>query len=83
MSGIISPEFLVPVMNFYMAMCASGDRKTFKFVSGNLLGPSLCQIQRRYFSIAPTPFINLSNDDRVSKVSGMLKKVKMGLEEKK
>ena len=64
-SGMSKPEFLVPVMNFYMEIHTTGDGKTFEFGSDNLLLPSLRHIQRLFTAIPPTHFVNLDYDSIV------------------
>ena len=58
MSGELNPVYSPNVFNFYLALSAT-SRKSFEFVSGNLLGPAIRQIQRRRENhMGRNPFIS-------------------------
>ena len=44
--GVVNPPYNANVLDFFLALAASGDEKAFKFVSGNLCGVLLRHIQR-------------------------------------
>ena len=57
MSGELNPVYSPNVFNFYLALSAT-SRKSFEFVSGNLLGLAIRQIQRRRENMGRNPFIS-------------------------
>ena len=57
MSGELNPVYSPNIFNFYLALSAT-SRKSFEFVSGNLLGPAIRQIQRRRENMGRNPFIS-------------------------
>ena len=57
MSGEVNPVYSLNVFNFYFAL-PDQSRKSFKFVSGKLLGPANKQIKRNRESVGRNPLIS-------------------------
>ena len=64
------------MLNFLLALAASGDTKSFQFVSGNLCSVSLRQIQRLTAKARSSPFIDLSQDDVMSRLTEQFRKIR-------
>ena len=74
--GHSNPPYGAKVLNFLLALAASGDTKSFQFVSGNLCSVSLRQIQRITAKARSSPFIDLSQDDVMSRLTEQFRKIR-------
>lgn len=59
LDGVNNPINGEKVLNFFLALAASGQMKAFEFVSGNLWQMSKCHAQRIMAKKKPAPIINL------------------------
>ena len=66
--GVKNPKYGTKVLNFMLALAASGDKKAFEYVSGNLCSVSLRWIQKLIARKRSAPFIQLSRDDMVQRL---------------
>ena len=64
------------MLNCLLDLVASGDTKSFQFVSGNLCSVSLRQIQRLTAKARSSPFIELSQDDVMSRLTQQFGKIR-------
>ena len=63
MYGVPNLQYGTDVLNFFLESSASGDKKAFKFVSGNLCGVLLRRIKTIAAKRCSAPFIILSRDE--------------------
>ena len=61
--GVPNLQYGTGVMNFFLALSASGDKKAFDFVSGNLCGASLRWMKKIAAKRRSAQFIGLSCDE--------------------
>ena len=67
-NGVNNPQYAAKVMNFFVAIAASGNKRSFEFVSGNLCAISLRHTHRVVVTKRSMPFINrlrVSNKDKI------------------
>ena len=57
--GVDNSKYGTKVLNIYLALAASIDKKAFKYVSGNLVGVALQQMQCIISELRIAPFISL------------------------
>ena len=63
MIGVPNLQYVTDILNFFLALSASGDKKAFEFVSGNLCGVSLRRIKKVAAKRFSAPFIGLYRDE--------------------
>ena len=63
--GAKNQPYEAKVLNFMLALSASGDRKAFEYVSANLCSVSLRHIERLTQARRPAPFIGISQSEIV------------------
>ena len=80
-SGNDKPQFEVKAMNFFIAM-DSLSRKSFEFLSANMLGPALRTIQRTNAITCKPPFIACSNSELRDVITRTLKEFSVKICEK-
>ena len=73
--GVTNPSYGKKVLNFFLAMCASGDKKSFELVSANLCQVLLRHIKRVTALKRDSPFVNLTRDELVGRVCEYGKKM--------
>ena len=71
-NGCSNPVMATKVLNFFMAMAAGGDRRSFEYVSGNLCGVSLRHVKRVISSKRGPPFMNMSTNEIVALVKSQI-----------
>jgi len=74
--GAVNPQYPTRVINFMLALYASGDRKAFQFVSGNLCSISVRHIARLTSKKRQAPFIDLDDDMMVQRIQEHIGKVR-------
>ncbi len=74
--GIQNPQFSAKVMNFFLAMTAQVNKKTFDFVSANLCQVLLKHIQQIPAAKKSAPFINLSKDEMSVRIVQHIQKIR-------
>ena len=60
--GVPNLQYRTYVLNFFLALSASGDKNPFEFVSGNFYGVSLRRMKMISEKRCSAPFIGLSRD---------------------
>ena len=80
--GAVNPQYSKRVLNFMLALYASGDRKAFQYVSGNLCSVSVQHKARLTSKKWSTPFINLDQDEMVEQIKGQIPDSKRQKEKK-
>ena len=68
LDGVNNPIYGEKVLNFFLALAASGKMKSFEFVSGNLCHMSKRHAQRIMAKKKPPPIINLTDNHIVELV---------------
>ena len=58
-----NPQYGTDVLNFFLALSASGDKGAFEFVSGNLCGVSLRRMKTISAKRHSSLFIGLSHNE--------------------
>ena len=66
--GVVNHPYSVKVLEFFLALDASGDQKEFKFLSGNMCGVLLRHIQRLNHKQRTKPFINIDQREIVTRL---------------
>ena len=74
--GVKNPKYGSKVLNFFMALAASGDKKGFEFVSGNLASVSLRWMKTLTSRKRSVPFISLDKKQMVLRVKDIMAKVR-------
>ena len=74
--GVKNPQYGLKVLNFFLALSASGDKRAFEFVSGNLAGVSLRWMKHLTAKKRPPPFIHVSDDDLVQRITSHVSKIR-------
>ena len=74
--GAVNPQYSTRVINFMLALYASGDRKAFQYVSGNLCSVSVRHIARLTSKRRSAPFIDLDEDEMVIRIKEQISKVR-------
>jgi hypothetical protein len=74
--GKRNPQYSQRVLNFMLALSASGNRKAFQFVSANLCSVSVRHIARITSQKRSAPLINLDEDEMVFQVKEHIQKIR-------
>ena len=78
LEGVANFPMGAKVLNFYMALSASGSSKAFEFVSGNLCGMSGRHSRHIASKKRSLPCIALDQDQMVERLLAHIAKVRMG-----
>ena len=73
--GVTNLYYTKQVLNVFLVMCASGDKKCFECLPRNLCGVYLRHMQRNATKKRDRQFINLIIDELVSQVCGNIDKI--------
>ena len=68
-------KYGMKVLNFYLALAASGDKKAFEYVSGNLVGVGLHHMQCIVSKLRITPFISLDEEKMVFHLQALFDRI--------
>jgi hypothetical protein len=71
-----NPQYSQRVLNFMLALSASGNRKAFQFVSANLCSVSVQRIACITSQKRSAPFIDLDEDEMVFRVKEHIRKIR-------
>ena len=74
--GATNPQYSKRVLNFMLALYASGDKKAFQYVSGNLCSVSVRHVARVTSNKRSTSFIDLNEDEMVVRIKEQISKVR-------
>lgn len=69
LDGVENPQYGTKVLNFNLALSASGDKKACEYVSGNLVGVRLCHMQSIMARLHTSTFIYLNKEEMKSCLS--------------
>ena len=72
--GIKNPKYGAKVLNFFLALAASGDKKAFEYISGNLAAVSLRWARVLMSRRRGRPFINQTMEEMVHGVGRIVAK---------
>ena len=79
--GVKNPKYGAKVLNFFLALYASGDKKAFEFVSGNLCGIGLRWMKKLCSRKRGEPFIVLSKEQMVACIVAHVMKIRTGFKD--
>ncbi len=74
--GALNPQYSKRVLNFMLALSASGNKKAFQYVSGNLCSVSVRHIARLTSKKRSAPFIDLNEDEMVVRIKEQINKIR-------
>ena len=74
--GIKNPKYGTKVLNFMMALAASGDKKAFEYVSGNLCSCSLRWMKTLMTKKRTAPFIELTPAQIIDRITSNISKIR-------
>lgn len=75
-NGVSNPHYAPRVINFMLAISASGDRKAFQFVSANLSSMSVRHAARLTSKLRSDPFINIDQDELVNRIKQHIARIR-------
>ena len=74
--GAMNPQYPQRVLNFMLALSASGDRKAFQYVSANLCSVSVRHIAHITSKKRAAPLIDLDQEEMVLRIKDRINKVR-------
>lgn len=72
--GAMNPQYPQRVLNFMLALSASGDRKAFQYVSANLCSVSVRHISHITSKKRAAPLIDLDQEEMVLRIKDRINK---------
>ena len=81
--GVPNLKYRTDVLNFFLALSTSGNKKTFEFVSGNLCGVSLSRMKMIAAKRRSALFIVLSRDEMIDLLLARISRICTGKKDPK
>ena len=76
--GVPNPQYGTDILNFFPALSASGEKKVFEFVSGNLCGVSLRRMKTIAGKRRSFPFVGLSREEIIGLILARISRICTG-----